>query len=147
MPKELSILLAPNEILKSVCEPVSEVTPELREFIEDMKHTMIANSGAGLAAPQVGVLKRIVVFNTNIANKLPAVMINPVITKSSPQKMKSVEGCLSIPGEKFEVERSSAISVLFRDISGKEVRLLSQGVSAVVIQHEIDHLDGILLSD
>ena len=112
-----------------------------------MTFTMLKSSGAGLAAPQVGILERFLVLNTAIANTLPPVMINPKITSKSPQTVSSAEGCLSLPGETYEVERAAAISVLFRDLQGKEQRLLSQGISAVVIQHEIDHLDGILISD
>lgn len=147
----LDILKYPNPLLKKKSAPVDRVDREIRELIDNMFETMYAAPGVGLAAPQVGVLKRILVID---AGRLegetrkpdPKAIINPVI-QTREGKIVWEEGCLSCPELILPVERSQRVVVSGQDRDGKEVKWSGEDLLAVAFQHEIDHLDGILLVD
>jgi peptide deformylase len=142
-PKELPIVKYPSSILKEVCEPVTEFDTELREFIMDMFYTMLLNKGLGLAAPQVGVLKRVIVMHVD----KPVVIVNPVILQFSEETSKTNEGCLSTPNVFADVKRPTVVKVGGQNELGDPVAYTIDGLQAVVIQHEIDHLDGKIFVD
>ena len=140
----LKIYTYPDPILKQKAEPVNAFNDMLRQFIDDMAETMYSANGIGLAAPQVGKLIRLVVIDIS-SEKQPdelRVFINPRIVDRR-GSIKYEEGCLSSPGINEEVKRSEWIAVEYQEKSGKEQRLEAAGLLAVVIQHELDHLDGI----
>lgn len=144
----LKVYEYPHPILNKKAERVEKVDDELRKFLDDMLETMYASDGVGLAAPQVGVLKRIIVIDIEQEEKgkqgNPLYLVNPEIIWNSGDKEICEEGCLSIPGQRAEVERFSSIKVRYTDYNGKECEMLGEGFLAVALQHEIDHLDGIL---
>jgi peptide deformylase len=148
--KLLRIRLVGDPILKKKAEPVTEITPELKNFIKDLTYTMYETDGVGLAAPQVGVSQRIFVIDTTWAQddgkKEPFVLINPVILDSKGELLYE-EGCLSVPGIYEKVRRYNSVTVEYMDVKGDIVRLEAEGTRAVVIQHENDHLEGILFID
>ncbi len=137
-----------NPVLRKKAKPVSELTGEIDKLIEDMTETMYINQGLGLAATQVGVLKRIIVYDNVEAGygMDPQALINPEIVAAE-GLVKDEEGCLSIPEIKDIVERSEKITLTGIDRSGKDVKIEIEGLLARIIQHEIDHLDGILFVD
>lgn len=148
----LPVYVEPQEILHKPVEPVIEVTPELRALALDMQETMHNANGIGLAAPQIG--KGISLFITEYYNEdRPAdgipftTIINPKIVWRSQSKIVIEEGCLSIPGIYGDVKRPKKITVQFTDLDGKPSELTVDGLFARVIQHEIDHLKGILFTD
>lgn len=142
------ITLRGEEILKKKCKPVKEITPRLMELIEDMVDTMFEADGVGLAAPQVGVMKRIFVAMPYPEQEEPEVyvMINPEILESDGVQ-ESSEGCLSVPGYMGLVERPLRVKVRYMDINGNTVEDEFSDFAATVISHENDHLDGILYAD
>lgn len=142
----LQILKYPNPILRKKTEALKEITEEDKRLIGDMIDTMKAVEGVGLAANQIGVSKRIFVFNPSVDEWRADVLINPIIMKRRGSE-KMEEGCLSLPGISEEVRRSNYILVEGRDVNGKPVRFEATGLLARIIQHEIDHLNGILLID
>lgn len=142
----LEILLYPDEGLTKVCEPVTQVDEELNKFINDMFETMYEREGIGLAAPQVGVLKRIITIDLEGEKTNQIVLINPEILESSGETGIE-EGCLSIPGHRALVPRKEKVKVKALNRSGKEVIYEADGLFAICIQHEIDHLNGILFVD
>ena len=126
------------------------ITEGVRDLVRDMKETMLSLNGIGLAAPQVGVNLRVIVIQTIVTGKLSAPvqeMINPVITSYSSEDVEIEEGCLSIPGEYLKIKRPHRIHVKFQDLSGKYKKWNLKGLEARVVQHEIDHLDGVLMTD
>jgi len=126
------------------------LTEGVRDLVRDMKETMLSLNGIGLAAPQVGVNLRVIVIQTIVIGKLSSPvqeMINPVITSYSSEDVEIEEGCLSIPGEYLMIKRPHRIHVKFQDLSGKYKKWNLKGLEARVVQHEIDHLDGILMSE
>ena len=137
-----------NPVLRKKAKPVSELTGEIDKLIEDMTETMYINQGLGLSATQVGVLKRIIVYDNVEAGygMDPQALINPEIVAAE-GIVKDEEGCLSIPEIKDIVERSEKITLTGIDRSGKDVKIEIEGLLARIIQHEIDHLDGILFVD
>ena len=140
----LNILHDGDEILKRLsCSVILD--DGVREFIESMKETMIDAKGIGLAAPQVGRNIRVIVVKLQYGDIQE--MINPTIKWYSDHVVKVEEGCLSIPGKYIELIRPSKISVSFQDLSGKYKRWKLKSLEARVVQHEIDHLDGILMTD
>lgn len=145
----LTILEVPNPILKKKSEKVEKITEEIRQLADDMLETMYAAPGVGLAAPQVGVLKRIVVIDTTRDNepKNPYRMINPEIIERSEERLMHDEGCLSVPEQYAEVERCETVTVKYMDENGEGKVLTAGGLLAIAIQHEIDHLDGRLFID
>ena len=126
------------------------ITDEVRDLVKDMKETMLSENGIGLSAPQVGVNLRVIVVQLMSAGKLVGPvqeMINPVITSYSDDSMEYEEGCLSIPGEYIRINRPRSIHVKFQTLSGKYKKWYLKGLEARIVQHEIDHLDGVLMSD
>jgi peptide deformylase len=143
-----SILQYPDKRLRDRAKPVSAVTPEIAALIEDMKETMYAAPGCGLAAPQIGVSLRIFVIDTAGEDEPSAlkVFINPEIV-SREGKAVWEEGCLSFPGVHEEIERAAKVTVHALDERGQKVELTADGLLGVAVQHENDHLDGVLMID
>ena len=129
-----------DEVLDKICKPVKKMTPRTRQLIDDMFDTMYDGCGVGLAANQVGILKRIVVIDTT--GEDPYVLINPEILEKSDETNVDTEGCLSIPGYYGKVERASKIKVRSLTRHGKTVIYEPEGFLARIFQHEIDHLYG-----
>lgn len=129
-----------DRILNKVCRPVDEMTPKLQTLIEDMLATMYDACGVGLAAPQVGILKRIVVIDIGEG---PIVLINPVITETSGEQTGE-EGCLSVPGKSGVVTRPNVVTVEALDINMEPFSLTGEELLARAICHECEHLDGTL---
>jgi len=145
------ILKMGNPDLLKVSEPIDFEKDDLKTLIEDMKETMKANDGAGLAAPQIGVFKRLVIFGFDTNDRYPeadsvpfTVIINPVITPLSDDKENGWEGCLSVPGLRGVVPRFTHIKYEGYDADGKKFEREVEDFHARVVQHECDHLDGIL---
>ncbi len=128
-----------DEILTKKCKAVSEMTPRLRELIADMLDTMYEANGVGLAAPQVGILKRIVVIDTT--GEDPHILINPRILETQGEQTGN-EGCLSVPGKTGVVTRPSYVKVAAQDVDMKEYELEGTELLARAICHELDHLEG-----
>jgi peptide deformylase len=144
----LDIILAPDPRLTTVCEPVAEIDKALSQLMDDMLETMYAAPGIGLAAPQVGILKRFFVVDVGEADaREPRFFVNPEITERSETKSVYEEGCLSLPKQFGDVERAEAISLRYQDRSGTCQELEADGMLARCIQHEMDHLDGVLFVD
>jgi len=142
----LDIALYPTAILKKVAKPIVEFDSKLSTLVDDMLKTMYSANGVGLAAPQVHVSQRVVVIDVSEERDQPFELINPEIL-SREGKQKYEEGCLSIPGFRNFVERADKIHVLAFDRKGKSFELEADGLLSVCIQHEVDHLDGILFID
>jgi len=142
----LTVRTYPDEVLHENCEEVTAITPEIEQLIDDMFETMFKNKGVGLAAPQVGVLKNIIIAAPQGTDKETYVYINPVITKSSGE-VTDVEGCLSIPCASAEVTRAQKIWVTALDRNGKMLEFSTKDFHARIIQHEADHLKGTLFID
>jgi len=144
----LDILVAPHKILKSKAEPVAEGTDEIRSFMDDMMQTMYAAPGIGLAANQVGDLRRLVVVDCgDKENPEPYFLINPELVSVSEEEASYEEGCLSVPELFAEVVRPASIQVTYLDRDGAQQTMDADGLLATCIQHEIDHLDGIMFMD
>jgi peptide deformylase len=143
---KLTILEFPDPRLRTRAMPVETVDDELNTLIDDMFETMYVAPGIGLAATQVDVHKRLLVVDVSSDNSEPNALINPVIIELDGETITE-EGCLSVPGYYEEVKRAEHIRVRFLDRKGEEAELEAEGVLAVCIQHEIDHLDGKLFVD
>lgn len=147
----LKILYHPHTVLRQKAEPVTEITDDVRTLLDDMADTMYDAPGIGLAAPQIGVSKRLVVIDVEGGRegqpKQPIKMINPEIIDVSEQMSIYDEGCLSLPGVNGEVERPESITFKYTDINGQEQIVSADGLLATCVQHEIDHLDGKLFID
>jgi peptide deformylase len=144
------ILLHPDPRLKKTCEPVAAITPEIGRLAEDMLATMYDAPGIGLAAPQVGVLKRVLVMDCvkeEGAAPRPMVLVNPEVTWASEDRSVYDEGCLSIPDHYAEVTRPSLVRVRWTALDGSGQEEEFGGLWATCVQHEIDHLDGRLFID
>ncbi|MDB9825794.1 peptide deformylase [Candidatus Pelagibacter sp.] len=143
------ILIEPNKLLRQISVPVEKVGIEEQELMDDMLETMYAAPGIGLAAIQVGVPKRIIVMDiSNDKNKKePRFFVNPVIRNQNTTKAKYEEGCLSVPNQFAEIERPNTCEVEYLDYEGKKQLLEADGLLATCIQHEMDHLEGILFID
>ena len=143
------ILVIPDPLLRKVSEPVNSVDTEVKNLMDDMLETMYAAPGIGLAAVQIGVLKRIIVIDLSKdgEKKNPLFIVNPEITFKSNDLISYEEGCLSIPNQFAEVKRPSSCKVNFLDYNGKKKEINANGLLATCIQHEVDHLDGILFID
>ena len=135
-----------DEILRKKSKPVKEMTPRLSALIDDMFETMYAAEGVGLAAPQVGVLKRIVVMDVSEGRDEPIVMINPEILETEGEQT-GPEGCLSVPGKHAEVKRAQKVKVKALDREMQPFELEGENLLARCIQHETDHLEGIMYVD
>ncbi|KZY47937.1 peptide deformylase [Roseovarius sp. HI0049] len=144
------ILIHPDPRLKKVCAPVSDVSDELRALADDMLETMYDAPGIGLAAPQVGVMDRVLVMDCmkeENETPRPMVLINPEIVASSDETNVYEEGCLSIPEQFAEVTRPKLVDVRWMDLDGNEQQETFDGLWATCVQHEIDHLNGRLFID
>ena len=143
------ILTEPNELLRQKSLPVDKVDAELQNLMNDMLDTMYAAPGIGLAAIQVGVPKRIIVLDIsrNEEPKKPMFFINPEIVEKAKNNSTYEEGCLSVPGQFAEIERPESCHLKFLDYNGQPQEIKAEGMLATCIQHEIDHLEGILFID
>ena len=139
---QLTILRYPDPRLHTVAKPVVAVDARIRSLVADMLETMYEAQGIGLAASQVDVHERLVVIDVSEGRDQPLVLINPEIVWSSPETQVNDEGCLSVPGVYDGVERASAIRVKALDLDGREQTHNAEGLLAVCIQHEMDHLLG-----
>ena len=135
-----------DPVLKSVASPVAEFGPELRAEVERMIAIMRDGMGVGLAATQLGVLRRLLVFQAS-PDAEPTALVNPAIEWSSEQASIAEEGCLSLPRVTMDVERPLHVRVSGRDAEGTAIEIEASGLEARVLQHEIDHLDGVLILD
>lgn len=142
----LTILHFPDSRLRTVASPVTEFNAELQQLVEDMFETMYEAPGIGLAATQVNVHKRLLVMDVSEDQTRPQVFINPeILTRDGEEEMD--EGCLSVPGFYETVRRADKIHVRAQDVHGEFFELYSEGIEAVCIQHEMDHLEGKLFVD
>lgn len=142
----LDIKRAGNPVLKKVSEPVKRIDKKVKRILKDMTDTLYkSGNGIGLAAPQVGILQRIVVIDLQDGKGLLE-LINPVITKKEGSRI-ACEGCLSVPNFEGEVERAEYVECEYTDPHGKKQFIAADGLLAVCLQHETDHLDGILFTD
>ena len=144
-----TILTAPDPRLKKKSLPVAAVDADVRQLMDDMLETMYAAPGIGLAAPQVGVLKRIIVLHIDREDTKvgPLLMANPEIIEASDEDATYEEGCLSVPDHYSDVVRPARVTVRYLDRDGQHQELACEGLLATCVQHEIDHLDGILFID
>jgi peptide deformylase len=143
----LKIELLGAGVLRRRAEEVVEIDEELRLFIRDMFETMYDAEGVGLAAPQVGVSRRVIVVDVREEGTVPFAMVNPRIVESSRDTDKSEEGCLSIPGISSVVERPARVTAEGLTEHGEPIRIEAEGLLARCIQHEVDHLEGVLFLD
>ena len=143
----LNILEFPDSRLRTIAKPVAVVDDEVRQLIEDMFETMYEAPGIGLAATQVNVHKRIVVMDLSEDRSAPMVFINPEIEKLTDEMDQYQEGCLSVPGFYENVDRPQKVRVKALDRDGKPYELVAEGLLAICIQHECDHLNGKLFVD
>lgn len=154
------ILKRPNPLLKKRAEEIKEISRDIKTLAEDMVDTMKTNQGVGLAAPQIGESKRIIVVelgeDSQVFNSEKAalwrinqaiVFVNPRIIKKSREKEVMEEGCLSFPGRYLKIKRATGVEIEFLNERGEKVKIKTIGMPARIIQHEIDHLDGILIVD
>ena len=144
----LQIIIAPDPRLLQISKPIKEVTQEVKIFLDKMLHTMYDSNGIGLAAPQVGVLSRLIVMDCSDKNnkKKSFKFINPEILEFSNDVAEFEEGCLSLPTQFAKVDRPESILVRFKDETGK-IQKRFYGIEATCLQHEIDHLNGKLFVD
>jgi peptide deformylase len=144
-----TIITEPNKLLRQISKPVNGVGKEEQKLMDDMLETMYAANGIGLAAIQIGIPKRIIVIDLNRdeIKKKPMYFVNPLIKNKDPQKATYEEGCLSVPNQFAEVDRPSKCEVEYLDYNGEKKLLKADGLLATCIQHEMDHLEGILFID
>jgi peptide deformylase len=143
------LIILPDPILRQLSQPIERVDADLQRLADDMLETMYDAPGIGLAAIQIGVPRRMLVIDVSREGeeKQPQVFINPEIVKSSDERSVYEEGCLSIPDYYAEVERPAVVSVKYLDRNGKEQTVEADGLLATCLQHEIDHLNGVLFID
>ena len=143
------LIILPDPVLRQVSSPIAQVDNAVRKLSDDMLETMYDAPGIGLAAIQVGIPKRMLVIDLHKEgeDKQPQIFINPEVLSSSDERSAYEEGCLSIPDYYAEVERPAKVTVKYVDISGKERLLETVGLLATCLQHEIDHLNGVLFID
>ena len=141
----LKILKDDDPMLRKVCREVDEITPRIITLLDDMKDTLHKANGAGLAAPQVGVLRRIVLVETDPGDLIE--LINPEIIEVSEERQEGMEGCLSVPGEWGIVDRPMTVTVKAQNRNGEWFTATGTGLKARCFCHELDHLDGKLYTD
>ena len=143
------LIILPDPVLRQLSKPIERVDTDLQRLADDMLETMYDAPGIGLAAVQIGVPRRMLVIDVSREGeeKQPQVFINPEIVKSSDERSVYEEGCLSIPDYYAEVERPATVSVRYLDRNGKEQTVEVDGLLATCLQHEIDHLNGVLFID
>ena len=144
-----NIITEPNKLLRQISKPVKQVGQEEQKLMDDMLETMYEASGIGLAAIQVGIPKRIIVMDISKkeGKNEPRYFVNPVIKKKDPSKATYEEGCLSVPNQFAEIDRPSKCDIEYLDYNGDKQLLKADGLLATCIQHEMDHLEGILFID
>ena len=144
-----TIITEPNKLLRQISKPVNSVGKEEQKLMDDMLETMYAANGIGLAAIQIGIPKRIIVIDLNRdeIQKKPMYFVNPLIKNKDPQNATYEEGCLSVPNQFAEVDRPSKCEIEYLDYDGEKKLLKADGLLATCIQHEMDHLEGILFID
>ena len=144
-----TIITEPNKLLRQISQPVGGVGKEEQKLMDDMLETMYAANGIGLAAIQIGIPKRIIVIDLNRdeVQKKPQYFVNPVIKNKDKLKATYEEGCLSVPNQFAEIDRPSKCEVEYLDYDGEKKLLKADGLLATCIQHEMDHLEGILFID
>ncbi len=153
----LKIITEPNKVLHQKCEPITEFSDDLKKLASDMRATMHSNKGMGLAAPQINKSIRLTVIeylpkdkdgNLIKSEVIPFIaLVNPEITWTSSKTVQIAEGCLSIPGFEGEVIRPKRVKVKAQNLNGEKIVLKASGLLARIVQHEIDHLNGILYSE
>ena len=144
-----TILTEPNQLLRQVSEPVNKVSKEEQQLMDDMLETMYSANGIGLAAIQIGIPKRIIVMDISKDenNKNPMYFVNPKIRNKDSSISTYEEGCLSVPNQFAEIDRPKKCDVEYLDYNGEKKTLHAEGLLATCIQHEMDHLEGILFID
>ena len=144
-----TIITEPNKLLRQISKPVDKVGKEEQKLMDDMLETMYYANGIGLAAIQIGIPKRIIVMDISReeGKKEPRYFVNPVILNQDPIKNTHEEGCLSVPEQFAEIDRPSKCEVEYLDYNGKKQFLKAEGLLATCIQHEMDHLEGVLFID
>ena len=143
-----NIITEPDKILRKISSPVQKVGDTERKIMDDMVETMYSANGIGLAAIQIGIPKRIIVIDLKIENKKnPLFFVNPVIKNKDSLKSTYEEGCLSVPNQFAEIDRPKKCDVEYLDYNGEKKILKAEGLLATCIQHEMDHLEGILFID
>ena len=144
-----TILTEPNQLLRQISKPVEKVGKEEQKLMDDMLETMYAANGIGLAAIQIGIPKRIIVMDLSKDEKKkdPQYFVNPVINNKDQKKTTYEEGCLSVPNQFAEIDRPGKCEVEYLDYNGEKKFLKAKGLLATCIQHEMDHLEGILFID
>ena len=145
----LKIVYAPDPVLKEVCDPLSQVDDHHRELIKKMFEAMYKANGVGLAAPQVGIKKRIFILDSGAREeeKKPLTMINPSLVSIDDKTVSYEEGCLSFPEHFAEIDRPDHLTVQYLDENNKKQTLTTDGFTSRIIQHELDHLNGVLFVD
>ena len=143
------ILIEPNKLLRQISKPVEKVTNEVQKLMDDMLDSMYSANGIGLAAIQIGIPKRIIVMDLSKDpdKKEPRYFVNPVVKNKDLEKATYEEGCLSVPNQFAEIDRPSQCDVEYLDYNGEKQILHADGLLATCIQHEMDHLEGILFID
>ncbi len=144
-----NIIIEPDPILRKTCDALEKVDDNVRKLMEEMLETMYAAPGIGLAAIQIGILKRVVVIDISKdqEQKNPLFLVNPEIIQKSKTTSVYEEGCLSLPGQFAEIERPAECFIKYIDFNGKQKELKADGLLSTCIQHEVDHLDGKLFID
>lgn len=147
----LDLRYGEDEILAKKCDEILEITDDIKKLSSDMIDTMYKYDGIGLASPQIGRAIRMIVYDTTYINegakKKPSVLINPKIISKSKSMIKVEEGCLSYPDVFYDVDRFEKVKVEYIGLDGKKRIISAKEIEAVVLQHEIDHLDGIVFLD
>jgi peptide deformylase len=146
------IVTFPNEVLRNETKPVTDFDDTLQILVDDMIETMREAPGVGLAAPQIGISKKLAVIEYGSDNdesipKQLFVLVNPEIVDQSEETVRGIEGCLSVPGLVGTVDRSKVVTVKAQDYKGKNLKIRAEGWLARIFQHEIDHINGILYTD
>ena len=144
-----TIITEPNKLLRQISEPVDQIGKDEQKLMDDMLETMYEAKGIGLAAIQVGIPKRIIVMDISKEEekKEPRYFVNPIIKNQNPIKNTHEEGCLSVPDQFAEIDRPSKCDIEYLDYNGEKQLLKADGLLATCIQHEMDHLEGVLFID
>ncbi|MEX3316436.1 peptide deformylase [Sulfitobacter sp. PS-8MA] len=145
----LEIVRWPDPRLAETCAPVAEITPEIEKLAADMLETMYAAPGRGLAGPQVGAMLRIFVMDAGWKEKKsdPLVCINPMFQEIGEERVTNTEGCLSIPGISTDISRPAQVQMVWTGVNGGRYVQSFEGAAALIAQHEMDHLDGVVTFD
>lgn len=140
----LQILQDGDKTLKKKAKRVDKIDDTIRNIAASMVDTMLASNGVGLSGNQVGILKRIIVV---LVNNEPKIMVNPEVIFTSEEVIKDSEGCLSFPGQFYDISRAQKVTIKYRNLSGHPMLETHEGLTARIIQHEIDHLDGVVFTE